>query len=54
MNVPYYFENIKSSRIQRFQTVSSEQHLLIQLTIMSSDCGRFAMTFKLSDYCLVG
>ncbi|KAA6352915.1 MAG: hypothetical protein EZS28_051558 [Streblomastix strix] len=21
---------------------------------MSSDCGRFAMTFKLSDYCLVG
>ncbi|KAA6394747.1 MAG: hypothetical protein EZS28_009723, partial [Streblomastix strix] len=53
-NVPHYFENIKSSRIQRFQTVSSEQHLLVQLTIMFSDYGRFVMTFKLSDYCLVG
>ncbi|KAA6384197.1 MAG: hypothetical protein EZS28_020275, partial [Streblomastix strix] len=52
--MPHYYENIKSCRIQRFQTVSSEQHLLKQPTIISSDCGRFAMTFKLSDYCLVG
>ncbi|KAA6402598.1 MAG: hypothetical protein EZS28_001877 [Streblomastix strix] len=53
-NLPHYFENIKSSRIVRLQTVSDDQHLLIKVTIHACELIHFATIFTHPDICVTG